>query len=97
MGYFSFKLSCVDIYIDAPVRLSIKFCEVENEIDDDFSSYKGGLCETWLQEEIVNIDFPGEYNMQRRYAARYIKITVMATPRKICYQNNKKNKKRFKN
>ena len=83
VGYFSFTLSCVDIYIDAPVKLCVRFCETKRELDDDFSAYKGSLCESWLQEEIINIDFPEEYKMPRRYAARYIKIKVLATPRRL--------------
>lgn len=83
VGYFAFKLNYADIYIDAPVRLYIKFCETQREIEDDFSIYTGDLCESWLQEEIINIDFPEEYKMHRRYAARYIKIKVVATPKKI--------------
>ena len=81
VGYFSFYLDWYEIYIDTPVRLKIQFCETKREIDDDFSAYKGGLCSSWLQEEIINIDFPGKFEMPRRYAARYIKITALATPK----------------
>lgn len=83
VGYFSFKLNYADEYIDAPVKLCIDFCETIKELEYDFSAYNGGLCESWLQEEIICIDFPGEYKMPRRYAARYIKIKVVATPKKI--------------
>lgn len=83
VGYFSFVLGSGDIYIDAPVKLYVKFCETKRELTDDFSSYKGVLCSSWLQEEIVNIDFPGEHSMPRRYAARYIKIKVLAAPQKF--------------
>lgn len=83
VGYFSFNLNYVDLYIDAPVRLYVKFCETKRELDDDFSTYHGDLCESWLREEIINIDFPEEYKMPRRYSARYIYIKVLATPQKI--------------
>ena len=82
VGYFSFRMGHVDTYIDAPVRLKVRFCETERELCDDFDAYKGGLCRSWLQEEIINVDFPGVFNMPRRYAARYIKIIVLNTPRK---------------
>ena len=39
VGYFSFRLNYVDTYIDAPVRLSLKFCENKRELSDDFSKY----------------------------------------------------------
>jgi len=83
VGYFSFKMWYAERYIDAPVRLAVRFCEVKEEIDDDYSDYKGFLSPSWLQEEIINIDFPGEYKMHRRYAARYIKITVINAAKAI--------------
>jgi len=83
VGYFSFKLTHVDAYLDAPVRLKIRFCESEQEIDDDYSDYHGWICASWFQEEIINLDFPQLYKLPRRYAARYIKISVQYTPQKI--------------
>ncbi len=83
VGYLSFVLGYTNIYPDAPVRLCVKFCECRDELDANFSSYRGSLCPSWLQEEIVNIDSVGAYNMPRRYAARYIKITVLFTPQTI--------------
>lgn len=80
VGYFSFRMDWIDRYIDAPVRLYVKFCETKREIEDDFSKYKGVMCLSWLQEEIINIDFPGVYSMPRRYAARYVVIKVLNTP-----------------
>lgn len=83
VGYFSFRMNWVDLYVDAPVRLYVKFCETKRELEDDFSAYQGRLCASWLQEEIINVDFPGEYRMPRRYAARYIEITVKSTPKRF--------------
>lgn len=83
VGYFSFRMNYVDYYIDAPVRLCVRFCETKRELEDDFSTYHGSLCSSWLQEEIMNLDFPKEYEMPRRYAARYIKIRVLAAPKKL--------------
>ena len=83
VGYFSFTMGFTDAYPDAPVRLCLKFCETKKEIDADFSKYNGALCPSWLQEEIVNVDSIGEYKMPRRYAARYVKISVIYTPKKI--------------
>lgn len=83
VGYFSFVLGYTNMYPDAPVRLSLKFSENRDEADADFSSYRGRLCASWLQEEILNLDSIGEYRMPRRYAARFIKISVLYTPREI--------------
>ena len=83
VGYFSFSLGYTDMYIDAPVRLKIKFCETKEELEADFSAYKGGLCASWLQEEIVHLDFPILYRLPRRYAMRYVKITVLESPKTL--------------
>ena len=83
VGHFSFTFDRVDVFVDAPVRLIIKFGEDMREINDDFSQYKGTLSKTWLQEEILNIDFPQRITMPRRYACRYIKITVEKAYRPI--------------
>ena len=37
VGHFSFAFDKVDIFVDAPVRLVIKFGEDIREINDDFS------------------------------------------------------------
>lgn len=83
VGHFSFAFDKVDVFVDAPVRLIIKFGEDMREINDDFSQYCGILSKTWLQEEIINLDFPQNITMPRRYACRYIKITVEKANRPI--------------
>ena len=83
VGHFSFAFDKVNVFVDAPVRLIIKFGEDMREINDDFSEYNGVLSKTWLQEEIINLDFPQKITMPRRYACRYIKITVERTTRPI--------------
>lgn len=83
VGYFSFCMNYVSTYIDAPVRLKIRFCEHIRELDDPYEDYHGTLCSSWLQEEIINLDFPIRYDLKRRYAARYIKITVLAAPKPL--------------
>ncbi len=83
VGHFSFNFDRVDVFVDAPVRLIIKFGEDMREINADFSLYNGTLSKTWLQEEIINLDFPQKMTLPRRYACRYIKITVEKTTRPI--------------
>ena len=83
VGHFSFTFDKVNVFVDAPVRLIIKFGEDMREINNDFSQYNGVLSKTWLQEEVINLDFPQKITMLRRYACRYIKITVDRTPRPI--------------
>ncbi|MBQ2903724.1 MAG: hypothetical protein IJE48_04935 [Clostridia bacterium] len=83
VGHFSFAFDNAEDFIDAPVRLIIKFGEDMREIEDDFSLYREGLSKTWLQEEIINLDFPQKTTMTRRYACRYIKITVDKTNKPV--------------
>ncbi len=83
VGHFSFSFDRVNVFVDAPVRLIIRFGEDMREINDDFSKYKGVISKTWLQEEIINIDYPQRITMPRRYACRYIKITVDRTTKPI--------------
>ena len=83
VGKFSFKMDNVNIFIDAPTKLIVKFCEDMREVEDDFSNYKGRMSYTWLQEEAVFIDYPKTVNMERRYSCRYIKITVEKTKHPI--------------
>ena len=83
VGHFSFSFDRVNVFVDAPVKLIIRFGEDMREINDDFSQYHGVLSETWLQEEIINIDSPQKITLPRRYACRYIKITVAKANRPI--------------
>ena len=83
VGYLSFKMWFVEEYIDAPVTLRVRFFETKGEMDYDYSSYNGWLCESWIEEDTVKIDFPGIYRLPRRYAARYVRIEVVHTPRKL--------------
>ena len=79
VGHFSFSFDNCDRFIDAPVRLVIRFGEDMREINDDLSRYSGTVSKTWLQEETLHLDFPQKTVMPRRYACRYIKITVEST------------------
>jgi len=83
VGYLSFKMWYVDEYIDAPVTLRVRFFETEAEMDYDYSTYSGWLCESWIEEDTVKIDFPGICSLPRRYAARYVRFEVVHTPKRL--------------
>ncbi len=83
VGHLSFHLWHADRYLDAPVRLRIKFCETAWELEQDFSVSAAWICRSWLQEEVIHVDRPGQFALPRRYACRYIRITVEATPQKL--------------
>lgn len=81
VGYLSFAVCPVEIYLDAPVRLRIRCTESKREMGCDYSSYKGWLSPTWLPEEILTLDDVSAYTVPRRFACRYIQIEVLFTPR----------------
>lgn len=83
VGYLSFRFRHAKIYLDAPVRLKLRFGEIPYELWRDFDGYHGSLSRTWLQEEIVNLDDPGVVQLPRRYTFRYLEVTVLGTPRDL--------------
>jgi len=81
-GYFTFSLCSFDIPVDAPVRLSFVFGETLAEVAEPLDPYSGTLSRSWFQDETVNIDdVPQTVRMPRRYAFRYVKVTVAAASR----------------
>ena len=83
VGYLSFRMRHDDRYLDAPVKVKLRFGETAYELSRDFESYHGGLCSSWLQEDIISIDFPEIVSLPRRYCFRYLEVTVIATPRPV--------------
>jgi hypothetical protein len=78
-GYAQLALRAFDIPVDAPVRLQLIFGEVLAEVTEPFDPYTGGLTRAWLQDETVNVDVvPQTVNLPRRYAFRYLKVTVVS-------------------
>ena len=79
VGRLSFTVADNGRYLDAPVRLKLKFGETPYEIGRDHASFHGRLCASWLAEEIINVDQIGVVELPRRYAFRYLEVTVVAT------------------
>lgn len=82
VGYLSFEMKYTAMYPDAPVKLNIKFAENTYELAYDFRQYEQkaiGLSPAWLQEQTLYVDEPGEVRLSRRYAFRYVKISVEHT------------------
>jgi len=87
VGHFSFQLEGTGNYLDAPFMMKLKFGEIPYEIARETSTYKGWLCPSWFQEEIIHVDEVGEISLPRRYAFRYVEITILATPRVMKLSN----------
>ncbi|MCR4695617.1 MAG: sugar hydrolase [Pseudobutyrivibrio sp.] len=83
VGYLSFTLETSGSHFDAPAYLKLNFAENEAELDEDSSTYDGWLSKAWIQEEFLHIDImPQRVDLKRRYAFRYLKITVIDTSEK---------------
>lgn len=80
VGYVSFTLTPVGSPPDAPVFLRLKFGEIPYEIAADLSGYEGEVSSSWIQEELLHIDVvPAVVRLPRRYAFRYLELTVLDT------------------
>jgi alpha-L-rhamnosidase len=81
-GQLTISLRSFDIPVDAPVRLSLVFGEVPAEVAEPFDPYAGSRTRSWLQDEVVNFDdVPQTTTLPRRYAFRYLKVTVVSCSR----------------
>lgn len=78
-GHLVLALRSFEIPVDAPVRLSLIFGEVPAEVAEPFDPYAGELTRAWLQDEVLNVDeVPQTLTLPRRYAFRYVKVTVVS-------------------
>lgn len=78
-GYFGFSMRRFENPVDAPVRLAFVFGEVPADVAEPFEPYHGGLARSWLQDETESYDIvPSTVRLPRRYAFRFVKITVVS-------------------
>ena len=80
VGYVTLDLSYSGSHPDAPAYLKLKFAENRMELSENSQEYKGWLSRSWIQEEYIHVDLlPARVTLPRRYAFRYLKITMMDT------------------
>ena len=80
VGYITLELSYSGSHPDAPAYLKLKFAENRMELSENSQEYNGWLSRSWIQEEYVHVDLlPARITLPRRYAFRYLKITMMDT------------------
>lgn len=83
VGYVSLDLSYSGSHPDAPAFLKLQFAEVFKELGEKSDDYDGWISKSWIQEEYIHVDYlPGKITLPRRYAFRYLKITVLDTSSK---------------
>lgn len=80
VGKFNLHLSHIGSPMDSPLALKIKFAEMPNELTYKSEDYDGWLSKAWIQEEVVHLDqLPADLNLTRRYAFRYVQVSVIDT------------------
>lgn len=78
-GYLSFDIKGYNALSDSPVKLKLTFAEVPFGFSYEDSKKEGWLSYSWVQEEYVFVDdVPLRVSLPRRYAARYIRIEIIA-------------------
>jgi len=83
VGQLSFKMESVEGHIGEPIKIKFRFGEIPMELSRDFSTYDGWISGSWLQEEIVNVDYPEKVTLPRRYCFRYLEVTILDTVQKV--------------
>ena len=80
VGRITLELSFQGSHPDAPAFLRLRFAETLRELDETPEAYQGWLSQSWIQEEILHVDLlPTTLSLERRYAFRYLRITVLDT------------------
>lgn len=78
VGYLTADFAPVGKHPDAPLHISVQFYESPEEFDEKPERYHGWIAPSWIQQEQVHIDvLPCSYRFERRYAFRYVKITIL--------------------
>ena len=84
VGYLSLKFGTEGSHADAPVLLRLHFAEIPAELLEDAETYHGWICSSWIEEERIHVDvLPGEISLPRRYAFRYLKVSVLGISQKF--------------
>lgn len=83
VGYVTLGLETIGSHPDAPLWLEIQFAERERELSERVEDYKGWISSSWIQQERIHADrFPCTVRLDRRYAFRYVKVTVRGISKK---------------
>ena len=78
VGYLSLDITPAGRLPDAPLFLQVQFFENKEEMKSNPKAYHGWISASWIQQEHIHIDdIPSVHQMERRYAFRYVRITVL--------------------
>ena len=80
VGRVALGLDCAGSHQDAPAFFRLDMAEIAGELDEDAEVYDGWLSRSWIQQEKLHVDLlPARISLPRRYAFRYLRLTVLDT------------------
>lgn len=80
VGRLTLRLSSIGSHQDAPAYFQIDLAERLEELEEDPEAYHGWLSRSWIQQEKLHVDdLPETVVLPRRYAFRYVRLTVLDT------------------
>ena len=80
VGRLTLELEQKGSYQDAPAFIQLDFAEIFSELEEDPDEYNGWLSRSWIQQERLHVDvLPAKLTLPRRYAFRYVRLTVLDT------------------
>ena len=83
VGYVTLSLGSTGSPQDAPAFFRLRFLERPTEALEDSADYDGWISRSWFQEEVFHVDvLPYRLALPRRYAFRYLELTVLDTSKK---------------
>ena len=83
VGYVTLCFTTEGSHPDAPAWIELQFAERAHELSEDVQSYKGWVSKSWIQQERLHLDtFPCSVRLPRRFAFRYLKLTVLGVSSK---------------
>ena len=84
VGRLSLSLDQAGSHQDAPAYIRLDLAESLHELGEDAGAYHGWLSRSWIQQEQLHVDaLPVEISLPRRYAFRYVRLTVLDTSPKF--------------
>lgn len=83
VGYLTVKLGYSGSHPDAPAYFTVQFAERLSEFEENPAAYRGWISKGWIQTETLHADrLPCVVSLPRRYAFRYVRLTVLDVSRK---------------
>ena len=90
VGRVTLDLDSEGSHPDAPAWFSLTFAETLGELREDPGAYRGWVSGSWIQREVIHADvLPAKLELPRRYAFRYMRITVLDTSPKYALRIRK--------